>query len=64
MTAEEKIRIWCEENSLHTGGDNLFVSRLRERFNDMQIAYILVTIDGTCNHCWDANTGCQCWNDE
>ena len=43
----------------------LFISRLqRAGFNGAQIEAVLQIVENTCTHCWDSDSGCQCWNDE
>jgi len=42
----------------------LFVKRLREHFSIEDVMKILGVTMGVCRHCWDADSGCQCWNDE
>jgi hypothetical protein len=32
--------------------------------NSEQIEAILKVVIDMCPHCWDAERGCQCWNDE
>jgi len=55
------IAEWCKD---HSGKDeNLFVEKLREHFTDDQIVIILTILDNICKHCYDAQTGCLCWND-
>jgi hypothetical protein len=42
----------------------LFIQRLREIFSDDQIALFLKNLDRVCRYCYDADSGCQCWNEE
>ena len=47
-------------------GDHL-VSRLREFLPDLTLEMaenVAVVVFATCPHCWGADRGCQCWNDE
>ena len=49
------------------GGPVLFVRKLRSSdppMTDNQIAVVLEALETTCHSCWNADTGCQCWNDE
>ena len=59
--ANQVIRQWHN----HSGYDSLFVRRLAlDGFSRVQISIILREIDNTCNHCWDGDADCQCWNDK
>ena len=42
----------------------LLVHRLRGRFGDADISFILDVIIGICHECWDSDRGCYCWNDD
>lgn len=43
----------------------LFTQSLLEKgFDLIQIVEISKTIDEVCNHCWDNEAGCRCWDDE
>ena len=37
---------------------------LKQGIENEVLEAVLKTIDRTCKHCWDAPSGCQCWNDE
>ena len=63
MTDQEKIIEWNKDNAYRDG--SVFVDKLGQKGLTLsQIVSVLETIDDVCNHCWDAPTGCQCWNDE
>lgn len=60
---QKAIREWPEGVDL--GRDSLFVERLRVLgLDDQQISSVTHCINETCNECWDAESNCQCWNDE
>ena len=45
--------------------DALFIKKLKDYgISEMHIADVIQTINDTCHHCWDSESGCQCWNDE
>ena len=45
--------------------NTLFSERLRDYgFNENQIKIIWYVYSITCRYCFDADDGCQCWNDE
>lgn len=62
MTDAEFIANWNLENGYRE--TSLFTDRLRENFNESQIAIILKELDNICRHCFDGGLHCQCWNDE
>ena len=33
-------------------------------FDSREIGLVLSAVSSLCRHCWDAEEGCQCWNDE
>lgn len=40
------------------------VREMRSRgFSDEDIDRVITIITDTCHHCWDGDSGCQCWND-
>ena len=44
---------------------SLLITRLYNIVKDTkQVVQIVDAIYNTCRHCWDANRGCQCWNDD
>jgi hypothetical protein len=61
--ANEKIVVW---NNIHSYSDNSeFVDKLAKiGLTKTQTLAVLNAIDNTCNNCWDADSGCQCWRDE
>lgn len=66
MSENLVIREHNEENGHYNADiDTEYVKRLRSlNLTDEQIAGVLVVNSTTCNHCWDAPSGCHCWNDE
>ena len=45
--------------------DIKLVADLRKTdLTDIQIAKVLTIYDDICRHCYDADSYCQCWNDE
>jgi len=44
--------------------NNLFSRRLLAKLTREQVLYVWEILDETCHNCWDADSGCQCWNDE
>ena len=63
MSDLETITAWNKEHSYRD--ESLFVNRLVHRgLTYSQIVAVLETLDGVCHHCFDDDSGCQCWNDE
>lgn len=61
-TAHIEVNRWPSDSG---NKPTLLVQRLRALgLDDEEILSVQATIDNTCNHCWDAGNGCQCWNDE
>ena len=59
----KKILEWNREHAMHD--DSLFTMKLvKAGLTYRQISSVLDAVDTTCNHCWDAEYGCQCWNDD
>ena len=45
--------------------DTLLIQKFKkDGFNEIEIAKIVNAIESTCKHCYDGESGCQCWNDE
>lgn len=42
----------------------LFYERLRYFLSDEDAMRVVEEIADICTYCWDAEKGCQCWNDE
>jgi hypothetical protein len=59
----KSIATWLQYN--HFSNEPLIIKKLRLKgFNDSEILKILESYDTTCQCCMDAESGCQCWNDE
>jgi hypothetical protein len=64
MNAEQAIKDW-NNNYGYSDDDIELIKKMRSGgLTDEQIAIALNAIEDTCPHCWDAEKGCQCWNDE
>ncbi len=62
-TDGEKIAEWNRGTSFRDF--SLFTDTLIERGLTLpQIVIVLESFDNICKHCFDADDGCQCWNDE
>lgn len=46
------------------GKPTLFYERLCYFLGKEDADRVLDEIAQICNYCWDADTGCRCWNDE
>jgi len=44
--------------------DNLFISSMLKYMDKFQVIKTLSLLQEICNHCWNSDRGCQCWNDE
>lgn len=45
--------------------DKLLINKLRRiPLDSIEIAMVIEAMESTCRHCWNAESGCQCWNDE
>ncbi len=67
MEEERKIEAWMENNSsfFAKGHDLLLVQEMREKgLSNEDIIKCLEVIEDICPHCYDAGSGCQCWNDD
>lgn len=63
MNDLDKITKW---NQLHSFSDETrFVTQLvKKGLTYSEILIVLKVLDNTCNHCFDADESCECWNDE
>jgi hypothetical protein len=68
MTGEERIISWMHDNTYcghYDEREPLLVTRLRSVLSSPeQVADVLEIISSTCQHCYDSESGCQCWNDD
>lgn len=57
-----KIMDWCRERSFIN--ENLFIKKLRTKFTDEQIIFIIETLYNTCLKCFNSEHPCYCERDE
>jgi hypothetical protein len=65
MDSKKIIEDFNRSHNYGSAKDCFFVEQLRTGgLTDEQIAVTLNVVDNTCHECWNAEAGCQCWNDE
>ncbi len=63
--AELIIRGFNAHYSFNPSVDCLFITKLRGlEFSNSQIAQVIMTMEETCSHCWNAGVTCNCMKDE
>lgn len=55
---------WEMNYDMNKMEESLFITRLRKIFSEKQINEICKLLLNICRECFDADYGCQCWNDE
>lgn len=66
MTDTEKLEEWCNDRFYFPTRSRMpyIVELMRDGgLTDEQILIALKAVNSTCVHCWDAPSGCRCWDD-
>ena len=64
ITSQERLNEILEYHFLRSDREPLLVRKLRKQLDIEQIVFVLNVIFGTCNQCWDSDTGCYCCRDD
>jgi hypothetical protein len=61
----KRVHSWIKDNTNSHIIIPMLVLKLGKIIqDDAMLADVLDIISSTCNHCWDGDNRCQCWNDE